>query len=84
MAQQSEAIMVLQQQLLAAQAVIATPVVAMASAPVAASVIVEVALSPKFNGERSQVVGFVNACCLFMQMRMGQVGERSSVTLANS
>ena len=76
--------MVLQQQLLAAQAVIATPVVAMASAPVAASVIVEVALSPKFNGERSQVVGFVNACCLFMQMRIGQVGERSSVTLANS
>ena len=76
--------MVLQQQLLAAQAVIATPVVAMASAPVAASVIVEVAPSPKFNGERSQVVGFVNACCLFMQMRIGQVGERSSVTLANS
>jgi len=84
MAQQSEAIMVLQQQLLAAQAAIATPAVAMASAPVAAPVIVEVAPSPKFNGERSQVVGFVNACCLFMQMRIGQVGERSSVTLANS
>jgi len=80
MAQQSEAITVLQQQLLAAQAVITTPAVAVAPTPVAAPVVVEVALPPKFNGERSQVVGFINACHLFMQMRMGQVGERSRIS----
>ena len=80
MAQQSEAITVLQQQLLAAQAAIATPAVAVAPTPVAAPVIVEVAPPPKFNGERSQMVGFINACCLFMQMRMGQVGERSRIS----
>jgi len=32
--------------------------------------ILEVASPPKFSGERGQVVGFINACCLFMQMRM--------------
>ena len=80
MAQQSEAITVLQQQLLAAQAAIATPAVAVVSTPVAAPIIVEVALPPKFNGERSQVVGFINACYLFIQMRMGQVGERSRIS----
>ena len=80
MAQQSEAITVLQQQLLAAQAAITTPAVAVAPTPVAAPVVVEVALPPKFNGERSQVVGFINACHLFMQMRMGQVGERSRIS----
>jgi len=52
----------------------------MAPTPVTAPVIVEVAPPLKFNGERSQVVGFVNACCLFMQMRMGQVGERSRIS----
>jgi len=80
MAQQSEAITVLQQQLLAAQVAIATTTTPAANpAPVAAPIIVEVALPPKFNGERSQVVGFINACRLFIQMRMGQVGERSRV-----
>ena len=78
MAQQSEAITVLQQQLLAAQAAIATPTVP-AVAPVAAP-IVEVAPPPKFNGERGQVVGFINACHLFIQMRMGQVGSRSRIS----
>ena len=79
-AQQSEAITVLQQQLLAAQAAIATPAVAVAPAPVAASVAVEVAPPPKFNGERSQVVGFINACRLFMQMRLTQVAERNKIS----
>ena len=78
MAQQSEAITILQQQLLAAQAVVATP--AVAPMPVAAPTIVEVALPPKFNGERNQVVGFVNACCLFMQVRLTQVAERNKIS----
>ena len=77
MAQQSEAITVLQQ-LLAAQAAIATP--AVAPAPVAAPTIVEVAPPPKFNRERNQVVGFINACCLFMQMRLMQVTERNKIS----
>jgi len=52
-----------------------------AAAPIpTAAPIVEVALPPKFNGERSQVVGFVNAYCLFIQMRMEQVGERSKIS----
>jgi len=77
MAQQLEAITVLLQQLLAAQAAIATPAVAPAlvTAP-----IVEVALSPKFNGERSQVIGFINTYCLFMQIRIEQVRERSKIS----
>ena len=50
------------------------------SHPVAALVIVEVALPPKFNGGRSQVVGFVNAYCLFMQMRLTQVLERNKIS----
>ena len=82
MAQQLEAITVLQQ-FLAAQAAITTPAVpvvpAAAPAPVAAP-IVEVAPPPKFNGERGQVVGFINACRLFIQMRMGQVGSRSRIS----
>jgi len=83
MAQQSEAITVLQQQLLAAQAAIATtpaaPAAAAAPAPVVTP-IVEVALPPKFSRERGQVVGFINACRLFIQMRMGQVGSRSRIS----
>jgi len=78
MAQQSEAITALQNQLLAAQAAIATP--AVAPMLVAAPIVVEMALPPKFNGERSQMVGFVNACHLFMQMRLTQVGERSKIS----
>jgi len=74
MAQQSEAIATLQQ-LLAMQTAAPAP----APAPIAVP-IVEVALPPKFNGERSQVVGFVNVCHLFIQMRMGQVGERSRIS----
>jgi len=66
MAQQLEVITDLQQQLLAAQAEIATTTPAAAPAPVAAPVIVEVALPPKFNGERSQMAGFINACHLFI------------------
>jgi len=40
----------------------------------------EVASLPKFSGERGQVVGFINACCLFMQMRMDQVGNRNRIS----
>ena len=80
MAQQLEAITVLQQQLLAAQVAIATtPATAAAPVPVAAPII-EVALPPKFSGKRDQVVGFINACHLFIQMRMGQVGSRSRIS----
>jgi len=78
MAQQLEAITILQNQLLATQAVITT--LAVAPTPVAVLIIVEVALPPKFNGERSQVVGFVNTCCLFMQMRLTQVVERNKIS----
>ena len=80
MAQQSEVIIVIQQQILATQATITTlPTPTTAPTPVAAPVI-EAAPPPKFTGERSQVVGFINACCLFMQMRMTQVGERSKIS----
>jgi len=81
MAQQSKAITVLQQ-LLTAQAAIATTTTTPVATPtpVAVPIIVEVALPPKFNGERSQVVGFINACHLFIQMRMGQVEERSRIS----
>jgi len=75
MAQQSEVITTLQQQLLAVQATAPAPAPTPTGVP-----IVEVALPPKLNGERNQVVGFVNACHLFIQMRMGQVGERSKIS----
>ena len=80
MAQQLKAITVLQQQLLAAQAAIATPAVAVAPALVTASVVVEVAPPPKFNGERSQMVGFINTYHLFMQIRLTQVAERNKIS----
>jgi len=71
MAQQSEVIATLQQQLLTLQA----------AAPAAvATPIVEAAPPPKFSGERGQVVGFINACHLLIQMRMGQVGSRSRIS----
>jgi len=41
---------------------------------------IEVASPPKFNGERNQVVGFINAYHLFIQMRMGQVGDRNRIS----
>ena len=72
-AQQSEVIATLQQQLLTLQA--AAP----AAAPAATS-IVEAAPPPKFSGERGQVVGFINACRLFIQIKMGQVGSRSRIS----
>jgi len=40
----------------------------------------EVAPPPKFSRERDQVVGFINACHLFMQMRMEQVGDRNRIS----
>jgi len=74
MAQQSEVIATLQQQLLTLQA--AAP----AAGPATTTPIVEAAPPPKFSGERNQVVGFINACHLFIQMRMGQVGSRSRIS----
>jgi len=73
MAQQSEVIATLQQQILTLQA--AAPTTTPATTP-----IVEAAPPPKFSGERGQVVGFINACHLFIQMRMGQVGSRSRIS----
>ena len=79
MAQQLEAITVLQQQLLAAQMAIATTPAAPAPALVAAP-IVKAGPPPKFSRETGQVVGFINACHLFIQMRMDQVGSRSRIS----
>jgi len=42
---------------------VAIATLAIAPTPIAVPV-VEVALPPKFNGERGQVVDFINACCL--------------------
>jgi len=59
----------------------ATIIVAAAAAPAPVVVpILEVAPSPKFSGERGQVVGFINAYYLFMQMRMGQVGDGNRIS----
>ena len=41
--------------------------------------ILEVAPPPKFSGERDQVVEFINAYCLFMQMRIEQVEDRNKI-----
>jgi len=77
MAQQSEVIATLQQQILTLQTAAPT---AAPTATTAAMPIVEAAPPPKFSGERGQVVGFINACRLFIQMRMGQVGSRSRIS----
>jgi len=77
MAQQSEVIATLQQQILTLQT--AAPATTTTAAPATAP-IVEAAPPPKFSGERGQVVGFINACRLFIQMRMGQVGSRSRIS----
>jgi len=62
-------------------ATITAAAAALAPAPAPIVVLIpEVVLSPKFSGERGQVVGFINACCLFMQMRMGQVGDGSRIS----
>jgi len=51
---------------------------AVALAPVMVP-IPEIALPLKFSREKSQVVGFINAYYLFMQMRIGQVGNESRI-----
>jgi len=76
MQQQQKTINTLQQQLLAIQTATitaTTPAATVTPAPAPAPVMVpipEIAPSPKFSGERDQVVGFINTCHLFMQMRM--------------
>jgi len=78
MQQQQEMINTLQQQLLAMQMATIT---AAAAAPTPVAVpIPEIAPPPKFSRERGQVVGFINACCLVMQMRIGQVGNASRIS----
>jgi len=81
MQQQQEMINTLQQQLLAVQrtTITAATTLALAPAPVAVPIL-EVVLPPKFSGERGQVVGFINAYHLFMQMRMDQVGDRNKIS----
>jgi len=76
MAQQSEVIATLQQQILTLQ----TGAPTATATGLATTPLVEAAPPPKFSGERGQVVGFINACRLFIQMRMGQVGSRSRVS----
>jgi len=78
MAQQSEVIATLQQQILTLQT--AAPQTTTTAPALATVPLVEAAPPPKFSGERGQVVGFINACRLFIQMRMGQVGSRSRVS----
>jgi len=84
MQQQQETINTLQQHILAVQTVTSTAATAAVPAvPATTPVIVlipEVAPPPKFSRERGQVVGFINACCLFMQMRMDQVGDRNRIS----
>jgi len=67
MAQQSEAICPLQQQLVAQN----TP------KP-------EVAAPPKFDGSREAVVGFVNACRLYAEARLGGVDDKRKISWALS
>jgi len=63
MAQQSEAIQTLQQQLIAQN----TPKL-------------EVALPPKFEGNREAVVGFINACRLYAEARLGGVDNKRKIS----
>jgi len=63
MAQQSEAIQTLQQQLVAQN----TPKL-------------EVAVPPKFDGSREAVVGFVNACHLYTEARLGGVDDKGKIS----
>ena len=39
----------------------------------------EAAKPPLFDGEREKVVGFINACCLYISMRMKGVGEEEKI-----
>jgi len=64
-------------------ATITAAAAAAAPAPTPVPVVVpilEVALPSKFSGERGQVVGFINACHLFIQIKMGQVGDGSGIS----
>jgi len=61
----------------AATAAVATPTAA--PTPITVSIL-EIAPPPKFSRERDQVVGFINACCLSMQMRIEQVGDRNRIS----
>jgi len=61
----------------AAAAAEATPALAPALVMVP---ILEVAPPPKFSRKRGQVVGFINACCLFMQMKIDQVRNRNRIS----
>ena len=63
MAQQSEAIRTLQQQLVAQN----TPKA-------------ELTAPPKFNGSREVVVGFVNACRLYAEARLGGVDDKGNIS----
>jgi len=39
----------------------------------------EVTTPPKFDGSREVVVGFVNACCLYTEARLGGVDDKGNV-----
>ena len=85
MQQQQEMINTLQQQLLAIQTATITVVTVVAVIPTLAPApitvpILEIASPPKFSGERGQVVGFINAYHLLMQMRIEQVGDRNRIS----
>jgi len=40
----------------------------------------EAAKPPLFDGEREKVVGFINACCLYINMRMKGTGEEEKIS----
>jgi len=40
----------------------------------------EAAKSLLFDGEREKVVGFINACCLYISMRMKRSGEEEKIS----
>jgi len=63
MAQQSETIRTLQQQLIAQN----TPKA-------------EVTAPPKFDGSKEAVVGFVNACYLYTEARLGEVNDKGKIS----
>jgi len=40
----------------------------------------EVAKLPLFNREREKVVGFIDACCLYISMKMKESGEEKKIS----
>jgi len=40
----------------------------------------EIAKSPLFNREKEKVVGFINACCLYINMRIKRSGEEEKIS----